>query len=163
MGPDPSTDPSQERSLNGPTLVALAIQLCAHCAVSSAQSYEFRHGYVFDQPYVERVSINRAEELAGVPRLFEPLMSFEWTQGKEEIHDRRVRRRGDRLILSRGGGRVLSLRNYSTKRGDGESQSFKYVMSVPGYHVIGVEYGHDQPQYLLVADSGEKVYFVNTN
>lgn len=156
-------NPSQESRLKKTILAAIAVQLSATCGLAAAQSYEFRHGYVFEQPYVERISISRAEEIAGIPKLFEPLMSFEWTQRKEDIRDNRVRRVGNRLVLARGDGGTLSLKNFSTQRGDADSQSFKYLMGVPGYHLVGVEYGHDQPQYLLVAESGGKIYFVNTN
>ncbi len=149
--------------MNRLLLAALAIALTAGCGAAVAQSYEFRNGYVFDQPYVERISLNQAEKIANVPKLFEHLMTFDWTQKKEEIKDKRVRRVGDRLILTFSSRAKLSLKNFSTRKGDGESQVFKYIKSVPGYHIIGVEYGHDQPQFLLVSESGAHIYFVNTN
>lgn len=147
-----------------PTFVAaVTLALAAGCTASMAQSYEFRQGYIFDQRYVERISVSQAEKIANIPKLFEPLMTFDWTRQKEVIKDSRVRRMGNRLVLSFGGGANLSLKDFSTKQGDGESQNFKYIKSIPGYHIVGVEYGHDQPQFLLVSESGAHVYFVNTN
>ncbi|WP_395704091.1 hypothetical protein [Aquabacterium sp.] len=144
-------------------LAAVTLALAAGCTDSIAQAYEFRQGYIFDQRYVERISVSQAEKIANTPKLFEPLMSFDWTQQKEAIKDPRVKRIGDRLVLSFGGGAKLSLKNFSAKQGDGDSQIFKYIKSIPGYHIVGVEYGHDQPQFLLVSESGAHVYFVNTN
>lgn len=142
---------------------ALVIEMAVGCHAAMAQAYEFRQGYIFDQRYVERISLSQAEQIAKVPKLFEPLMSFDWTHKKEEIKDSRVRRNGNRLILALGSGASLSLKDFSTKQGDGEMQVFKYIKTVPGYHIVGVEYGHDQPQFLLVPESGGHVYFVNTN
>lgn len=140
---------------------SLALIAISHSAI--AQSYEFRQGYIFDQGYVERISLSQAEKIANVQGLFEPLMSFAWTKEKEEIKDSRVRRIGERLVLAFSGSAQLSLMNFSTKQGDGELQLFKYIKSVSGYHIVGIEYGHDQPQFLLVSKSGDPIYFVNTN
>ena len=41
---------------------ALALLILA--AGVSAQTYEFRHGYVFEQPYVQRVGVCEAETAA---------------------------------------------------------------------------------------------------
>ena len=144
-------------------LAALSVALIVSCNSANAQSYEFRQGYIFDQPYVERVSLEKAEKVANAKGIFEPLMSFDWTKEKELIKDHRIKRTGNRLVLAFSANAELSLKNFSTKRGDGESQTFKYIKSVPGYHIIGVEYGHDQPQFLLVPEQGGHVYFVNTN
>ncbi|MFO1264157.1 MAG: hypothetical protein U1E84_12600 [Rhodoferax sp.] len=129
----------------------------------SAQTYEFRHGYVFEQPYVQRVTVRDAEEAAQTPGLFTPLLNFDWTRKPEQIHDARVQRVGNRLVLHFDGKAWLSLQDYATKRGDGEFQRFKYLMRMAGFHIVGVEYGHDQPQFLLIADTGRPIYFVNTN
>ena len=128
-----------------------------------AQSYDFQQGYIFDQGYVQRVSVNQAEKIANVQGIFAPLLKFEWMEGKEKIKDSRVKRSGSRLVLEFGSNARLSLKNFSTKQGDGEYQIFKYIRSVPGYHIVGVEYGHDQPQFLLIPESGGQIYFVNTN
>lgn len=128
-----------------------------------AQSYEFRHGYIFDQRYVERISLKQAEKIVNIQGLFEPLMAFDWMQEKEEIKDARVKRIGGRLVLAFGGRVPLSLKNFSTKQGDGELQVFKYIKSVPGYHIVGIEYGHDQPQFLLVSELSSRIYFVDTH
>jgi hypothetical protein len=144
-------------------LAAFTLAVASGCGASVAQSYEFRQGYIFAQRYVERISLSQAEKIANIPKLFEPLMSFDWTKRKEEIKDRRVSRMGNRLVLTFTGGGKLSLKNFSTKQGDGDSQLFKYIKSIPGYHIVGVEYGHDQPQFLLISESGSRIYFVNTS
>lgn len=141
----------------------LAIGLTFICGAVLAQSYEFRQGYIFDQHYVTRVSVSEVEKIANIPGLFGPLMSFEWTKAKEEIKTSRVKRLGSRLVVEFGANASLSLKNFSTKKGDGELQVFKYIKSVPGYHIVGVEYGHDQPQFMLISESGNHIYFVNTN
>jgi len=149
--------------MNRPFLVALIIALTSIFSSAIAQSYEFRNGYIFEQGYVKRISLSQAEKIANIPGLFEPLMTFEWTKRKEEIKERRVKRIGGRLVFEFGGNAGLSLKDFSTKKGEGELQSFKYIKSIPGYHVVGVEYGHDQPQFMLISESGSHIYFVNTN
>lgn len=149
--------------MNRPFLGALIIALTSICSSAIAQTYEFRNGYIFDQSYVKRISLGQAEKIANIPDLFEPLMTFDWTQRKEEIKDKRVKRFGGRLVFEFGSNARLSLKNFSTKKGEGELQSFKYIKSIPGYHIVGVEYGHDQPQFMLIGESGSHIYFVDTN
>ena len=144
-------------------LVVLIMAFTSACSSAIAQSYEFRHGYIFDQGYVKRISLSQAEKIANIPGLFEPLMSFDWTRGKEDIKDTRVKRFDGRLVFEFGSNACLSLKDFSTKKGDGELQVFKYIKSIPGYHLVGVEYGHDQPQFMLISESGNHIYFVNTN
>ncbi len=146
-----------------PFVFALTIALASICGSAIAQSYDFRSGYIFDQSYVKRVSLSQAEKIANIPGLFEPLMTFDWIKGKEEIKDVRVKRFDGRLVLEFGGNARLSLKNFSTKKGEGELQVFKYIKSIPGYHIVGVEYGHDQPQFMLISESGSHIYFVDTN
>lgn len=146
-----------------PTHLLLTLALAFACHAASAQAYEFRQGYVFEQRYVKRISISQAEQLTKLPGLFEPLRTFEWTKAKEQIADARVKRVGPRLVFEFGGKAALSLKDFSTTKGDGELQTFKYLRSVPGYHVVGVEYGHDQPQFMLVPEAGGQIYFVDTN
>ncbi len=144
--------------------ILLAIVFASICTSAVAQSYEFQHGYIFKQKYVKRISLTKAEQIAGVPGLFEPLLSWNW--GGEVIKDSRVKRSGDRLFLEFFGRARLSLRDFSsepTNQKEGDSQKFKYIKSVPGYHIVGVEFGHDQPAFLLVSESGLNIYFVDTN
>lgn len=131
-----------------------------------AQSYEYgqRQGYIFAQKYVKRISVAQAEKVIGSPGFFESLLSSNW--GKEVIKDGRVRRSADRLILEFGGRAPLSLKDYTlkeTKQREGDSQTFKYIKGLRDYHLVGVEFGHDQPAFLLVSYSGREIYFVNTN
>jgi hypothetical protein len=149
--------------MNKPFVAVLISALSCIVCDASAQIYEFRNGYIFDQPYVQRISLSQAEKIASAPDLFEPLMTFEWTKQKEQIRDPRIKRTGNQLGLEFGGNGRLSLKNFKTKEGDGELQVFKYLKSVPEYHIVGVEYGHDQPQFLLISESGRPIYFVSTN
>jgi hypothetical protein len=144
-------------------LLAYVVGLMSVCGSAIAQSYEFRGRYIFDQTYVKRVPVAQAEKIANIPGLFEPLMTFDWTAKKEEIKDKRIKRNGGRLVVEFGGNARLSLKNFSTRKGDGDLQDFKYIKSVPGYHIVGVEYGHDQPQFMLIPESGGQIYFVDTN
>lgn len=132
-------------------------------STATAQSYEFRQGYIFDQRYVKRISVSEAEKATNVRGLFDPLLTFDWIKAKEDIKDPRVKRSGNRLVFTFGANASLSLKDFSTKKGDGESQLFKYLQSIPGYHLVGVEYGHDQPQFMMISETGSPIYFVNTN
>lgn len=143
-----------------------ALVLSTVCGTSMAQSYEYgqERGYVFDQKYVKRISIKQAEQVLGSPGLFDALLSSNW--GKEVIKDGRVKRAGDRLVLEFVGKTPLSLRDFTRKetiQSEGDAQTFKYIKGVRGYHLVGVEFGHDQPAFLLVAYSGNEIYFVDTN
>ena len=156
----------QEFHLKRIFLTLLILTLTSICSSAIAQTYEYGHGYIFEQSYVKRISLIQAEKIANIPGLFEPLMSWEWTRGKEEVRDKRIQRDRDRLVIEFGNNKNLSLKNFSTKatkNGDGDSQVFKYIKNISGYYVIGVVYGHDQPQFLLISDSGNHIYFVNTN
>lgn len=149
--------------MNRQVLFTLGFVLVAIFGNATAQSYEFRGRYIFDQAYVKRVPVAQAEKIANIPGLFEPLMTFGWTAQKEDIKDKRIKRIGGRLVVEFGDNRRLSLKNFSTRKGDGDLQDFKYIKSVPGYHILGVEYGHDQPQFMLIPESGGQIYFVDTN
>jgi hypothetical protein len=144
----------------------LALALSTLCSASTAQSYEYgqRQGYIFDQKYVKRISIQQAEQVIGSVGFFVPLLSGSWKN--EVIKDGRVKRSGDRLILQFNGKSPLSLRDYTLKetaQSEGDSQTFTYIKSVRDYHVIGVEFANDQPAFLLISYSGREIYFVNTN
>jgi DNA polymerase V len=39
----------------------------------------------------------------------------------------------------------------------------KAIKSIPGYHLIGVQNGHDQPQFILIGESGSHINFVEEN
>ena len=144
-------------------IFALAIVLGVLCQSASAQSYEFQQGYIFKQSYVDRISVDQAEQIVGIPGFFKPLLTFEWVGDDEVIKDSRIKRDDACLVFDFGGEAKLSLADFSTNEGDGDLQTFKYITSVPGFHVVGVEYGHDQPQFLLVPEVGGRIYFVDTN
>jgi hypothetical protein len=133
------------------------------CSPSLAQSYDYRQGYIFEQKYIKRISLKQAEQVAASPGLFNPFLSWDW--GPEKISDSRIKRARGQLVLDFAGKSPLSLRDYSrklTKQAEGDSQQFQYLKSVPGYHIIGVTFGHDQPAFLLVSESGRDLYFVDT-
>lgn len=153
-------------TMTRPSHCLLALALLASCAESVAQSYEFgqKNGYIFEQKYVTRISKERAEQLIGSRGYFEPLLSAPW--GKEVIRDSGIRRTGDRLILQFPGRPPLSLRDYflkETSDSEGDLQTFRYLKSERDLHVVGIEFGHDGPAFLLVSRSGSEIYFVNTN
>lgn len=131
------------------------------CSASFSQSYEFDQGYIFDQEYIKRVSLERAEEISGVSGVFNEFISWDWPS--EKITSSLVERAGSRMVINFENKPALTLRDFSTKEGDGEAQLFRYIKSVPGYHVIGVVFGHDQPAFLLIHESGSDLYFVDTH
>lgn len=131
------------------------------CSASFSQSYEFDQGYIFEQEYIKRVSLERAEEISGVSGVFNEFLSWDWPY--EKITSSLVERAGNRMVIKFENKPALTLRDFSTKEGDGEAQLFRYLKSVPGYHVIGVVFGHDQPAFLLIHESGSDLYFVDTH
>ena len=143
-------------------LATLFISIIKLCNPAIAQSYEIKNGYIFEQKYVQRISVQQAEKFLNKSDVFESLMSFDWIKEKEVIKNSTVKRIGDRLVLSFPRN-IVSLKNFSTTQGDGEMQNFKYIKSIPGYHIIGIEYTHDQPHFLLVSESGNTIYFVKTD
>jgi hypothetical protein len=134
------------------------------CGPSFSQSYDYHQGYIFEQKYIKRMPIKKAEQIAASPGVFNQFLSWDW--GAEKITHSRIKRVGDRLIIKFEKKPSLSLRDFSlesTKEVEGDSQLFKYLKSVPGYHIIGVIFGHDQPAFLLIPESGGALYFVETN
>lgn len=143
--------------------VALAALACATAQMAVAQHYEYRQGYIFEQAYIQRISIAQAEQIASSPGLFAPLMNWEW--GEERLTEPRVKRVRDRLVFQFKDHAPLSLRDYtraSSKAVEGDAQRFVYLRSTPAHHVVGVIFGHDQPAFLLVTKSGGPHYFVNS-
>jgi hypothetical protein len=129
-----------------------------------AQTYDFRQGYIFEQAYVSRIPLAKAEHITGLPGLFAPFRAGDW--GKELIQDPRVKRTGNRLIVQFSGKAPLSLKDFtigSTRQREGDSQKFRYLKTVANYHVLGVLFGHDQPGFLLVSVSGRDIFFVDTH
>lgn len=140
-------------------IIAVVFLVC--CSTSFSQSYEFDQGYIFEQEYIKRIPLEDAEELSGVSGVFNEFLSWDWPP--EKITNSLVERAGSRMIIKFENKPALTLRDFSTKEGDGEAQLFRYLKSVPGYHVIGVVFGHDQPAFLLIHESGSDLYFVDTH
>ena len=144
------------------TFLFVVLLLTIACNWSQAQSYDFRHGYIFEQSYVKRIPLSDAEQLIKVEGFFNPFISAGW--GKERIKDARVSRAGTNLSIQFSGKTSLNLRDFTmkaSKERDGEYQRFRYLGNVAHFHLIGVEFGHDQPTFLLVDYSGRDIYFVD--
>ncbi len=138
----------------------IAVLIIVFCNTSFSQSYEFNQGYIFDQKYIKRIPLEKAEKISEISGIFNQFLSWNWPP--EKITSPRIERVGSRLIIKFENRPPLTLRDFSTKEGDGESQFFKYLKSVPNYYMIGVVFGHDQPAFLLIHESGSDLYFVDT-
>ena len=142
---------------------------CAMLGLSStafAQTYEHQHGYIFDQPYVQRISVSKAEQVSASPGAIEPLLDFEWLEAlesREVIQQSGVQRQGSRLVIQFPDKKQLSLKDYVTKQLEGDYQRFRYLKRMGSFHLIAVIYAHDQPQFLLVPQAGGQIYFVDTH
>lgn len=134
------------------------------CNPLFSQSYEYHQGYIFAQKYIKRISLEKAEEIAGSPDVFNQFFTWDWAaEGTyEDITVSGIERVGDRLVITFEKESSLSLRDFSMTEGDGDLQLFRYLKSVAGYHIIGVIFGHDQPAFLLINTTGTELYFVNT-
>lgn len=129
-----------------------------------AQSYDYRQGYIFEQTYVKRIPLSKAEQLIGTPEFFTPYRENKW--GKEKISSDQVKRSGAKLTIKFFGKAPLQLRDFTLKtthEREGDFQRFQYLGMAAKFHLIGVEFGHDQPMFLLVDQAGQEIYFVDMN
>jgi len=141
----------------------IAVLFVFFCNATFSQSYDYHQGYIFEQKYIKRISLEKAEQIAAVPAVFKQFLSWNW--GVEKITNSHIERNGETLIIKFENKSPLTLRDFSvesTKEVEGDSQIFKYLKSVPGYHIIGVIFGNDQPAFLLINESGSELYFVDT-
>lgn len=132
------------------------------CGTAVAQSYDYRQGYIFEQTYVKRITLSKAEQLIGTPEFFTPYRENKW--GKEKISSNQVKRSGAKLTIKFLGKAPLKLRDFNiktTRERDGDFQRFQYLGNAAKFHLIGVEFGHDQPTFLLVDQAGQEIYFVD--
>jgi hypothetical protein len=83
------------------------------CNRLQAQTYDFRNGYIFEQSYVKRIPLSKAEQLINVEGFFTPFISADW--GKERIKDARVFRAGTSLSIQLSGKTSLNLRDFTMK------------------------------------------------
>nr|WP_315468914.1 hypothetical protein [uncultured Undibacterium sp.] len=144
------------------TFLFVVLLLAIACNWSQAQSDDFRHGYIFEQSYVKRIPLSKAEQLINVESFFTPFTSADWS--KEKIKDARISRAGTSLSIQFSGKTSLNLRDFTMKASkemDGEYQRFRYLRNVAHFHLIGVEFGHDQPTFLLVDYAGRDIYFID--
>lgn len=134
----------------------------ALCGQALAQQYSFDQGYIFQQPYVLRISESSAEEMLGAPGV----LSFykKKTGHPEHINQPQVARKGSRLVIAFARKPVLSLKNYKTPSPcdcDGDAQRFIYLGLANQYHLIGVLFEHDSPGLLLVDKDKAQTFFVH--
>jgi len=114
--------------------------VCIFTTLSSfAQSYDFNQGYIFEQKYVKRIPLKKAEKIVESPGIFNEFLTAEW--GSEKINNAQIERDGDRLKIKFKNKPTLTLRDFSvetTKTVEGDSQLFRYLKSMPKYLIVGV-------------------------
>lgn len=146
-------------------LTTLALLLIFMCGGASAQQYNFSQGYIFKQKYVQRIDLAEGEKLIGEAGGIEKFRKYDtndWDRHGDKTLTAGVRRAGDRLVFKFKARPELSLRDFVYKgAGDGDSQQFIYLRAFTNYHLVGVVFGHDEPCFLLIAKSGEKIFFVD--
>lgn len=152
---------------------ARALGLSGLCAAllsagaAGAQDFDAARGYIFDQPFVQRIDPRRAEALLGGREGHEALRQFEtfaWLKAAEPPLPAGLRRQGAWLEVRAGRKPALRLRDHVPPhpRDDADRQQFVYLRTVAGYHLIAVKFDHDAPHALLVATQSPAVYFVNS-
>jgi hypothetical protein len=140
-----------------------AVLLAFMCGGVNAQQYTFSQGYIFEQKYVQRIDLAKAETLLGETGGIERFRTYDWLEHGDKTLTAGVRRAGDRLVFTFKARPELSLRDYVGKgHGEGDWQRFIYLGSFADYHLVGVSFQHDEPGFLLIEKSGFKVYFVDT-
>lgn len=130
---------------------------------AQAQILNGAKAYIFDQSYVTRVPAGLAETMAEQSKLIEQWRESNWTKQHQEKPAPAVKRQGQRLTILGKHGASLVLHSYMYRgtRDSGDSQIFTYLQTLKNYHLLGVEFSHDEPHFLLVERSTLKVYFVD--
>jgi hypothetical protein len=142
--------------------VTFALLLVLVCGGVNAQQYDFSQGYIFDQKYVQRIDLAKGEHLIGEEGGIEKFRTYKWIGHGDKTLPGGVRRAGDKLVFKFKAHPEMSFRDFVYKgAGDGDSQRFIYLRAFTNYHLVGVTFDHDEPCFLLIAKSGEKVYFVD--
>jgi len=148
----------------------LLFRLLAYLAIFNltgqafAENYNFSHGYIFEQPYVKRITEAKSDEILGKKNILENYKSGTWP--REATDGKVVIRKGNLLTIKFDKKEPLTLKNYTflgNRNEEGDSQRFTFIKSIGTYHIIGVAFGHDQPGFLLVEKSSGIIFFVDTN
>lgn len=145
--------------------VAVSVAAWVLAASAGAQDFDGRRGYIFDQPFVQRISTPAASRLSGVSNIdgaFLPLLERRGA-ARDAGMGQGARRVGDTLILEAPGKPLLRLTDVVDRRKDdaGDSQRFTYLQDLDRFHVLSVSFDHDRPCFLLVAKGSLKVYFID--
>lgn len=143
----------------------LAAWLCTLCLASPlhAQTFDGRKGYIFDQPYVTRITEAAAAALVPLPDAGDAFWKLYEAKRPPQPLPTGVKQQRGALVFELPGKPRLSLKSYvyTGKDDAGDSQRFAYVSDLGRYHLAVVEFDHDRPCFLLVDKSTLKLYFVD--
>lgn len=127
-----------------------------------AQQDDVSQGYIFDQPYVKRISPAQADSMLGRVNALEIDKNGNWP--REHVDGTTVLRKGRSLTMTFAEKPPLVLQDHVDSghdNGDADSQQFTYIRRQGRYHVIGVTFAHDSPGFLLVDPTSAQVFFVH--
>ena len=129
---------------------------------ANAQNFDGSRGYIFDQSYVTRIKESDAANLVQIKDATDKFQKL-YEKKKSVILPKGVKKLADTLIFEVAGKPSLSLKSYVYKGKDdsGDSQKFSYVAELEKFHLVVVEFDHDQPCFILVNKATLKVYFVD--
>ena len=138
------------------------------CGSANAQSNDLNMGYIFFQPFVERIDINERNKLLGK----DIATPFDFNNDLQQINSQKnlVSRSGTTLTIKIPGRSSVILSDFSipySSNVDGDSQLYRYrklelnAKSKDSFHVVIVFFGHDQPHMLLINSQTGKMYFVD--
>ena len=120
--------------------------------------------YIERQSFVETVPLSDVAALLDQPKALEPFLDWEWPE--EVIKHPAVTRNDDQLTVRFAKYHPLILKDIvieSTDEAEGDAQRYEYLASTAQFHIFAVYFQHDQPGFLLVKQTGEKTYYVNTH
>ncbi len=139
------------------------IALCCLILPAPAQILNGANAYIFDQSYVTRIPAALADTMAEHNKLIDQWRNSNWTNQHKEKRPPEVKRQGKRLTIQGNSTAPLILQSYVYRgnRDSRDSQIFTYLQTLKNYHLLGVEFSHDEPHFLLVERSTLKTYFVD--
>ena len=141
-----------------------------YCGIVASQNYEFKMGYIFDQPFVTRLSVSDQKKLIGT----KIVIPFDASNdaAKIKVQQNVVSRNGENLTIKLVDKPPVVLRDFNspaTNDVEGDSQIFRYDRLIPNaiahdaYHKVDVFFGHDRPYALLINAKSGKMYFVGSD
>lgn len=148
-------------------MTTLRVILCLLSLLASsawAQKFDGAKAYIFEQSYVTRIPPAQAQTIARQPDLLERWRSYEWLKRHQERLPDGVQRQGKRLQFTAQKNLRLELSSYVShgKRDSDDSQIFYYLQTLPEYHLLGVEFSHDEPHFLLIKRDNLRIYFIDS-